>query len=130
MADETAALPRSVRRGPKITLTCECGASHYLHYGESWKCEKCGRTWNTNRIPLEQYAAIRKTQLRYRRVPVAICAVALACIVAFIIAGRAVGGLVVVALLATTWNMFFRPIHRRKYREALAELPSWQIKSE
>jgi hypothetical protein len=23
--------------------------------------------------------------------------------------------------------MFFRPIHRRKYRSAMAELPSWSL---
>jgi hypothetical protein len=125
---ETPELPRSVRRGPKITLTCECGERHQLHYGESWRCEKCGRNWNTNRIPVEQYAAIRATQLRYRRVPVAIAMFALVTVVLSIILGRAVGGLLLAGVLATTWNIFFRPIHRKKYREALAELPTWQIK--
>ena len=51
-------LPRSIRRGPLITLSCECGARRELHYGEQWHCENCGRTWNTNRIPLEQYEQI------------------------------------------------------------------------
>lgn len=127
---ESPSLPRDVRRGPRITLTCDCGERRYLRYGERWTCEKCGKTWNTNRIPLDQYAAIRATQLRYRRVPVAISFVALACIVAFVAIGKAVAGLIVVALLLTTWSMFFRPIHRRKYRQALADLPSWKIKPE
>ena len=31
----------------------------------------------------------------------------------------------------TAWNMFVRPVHRRRFRKALAEnLPSWQIKPE
>jgi hypothetical protein len=123
-------LPRSVRRGPPITLACDCGQSRHVRYGERWTCEGCGRTWNTNRIPLEQYAAIRATQLRYRRVPLAISVLALVCIVAFIIVGKAFGGLIIVALLATTWSMFFRPMHRRKYRQALADLPTWKIKPE
>lgn len=123
-------LPRSVRRGPRITLTCDCGERRYVHYGERWTCEKCGRTWNTNRIPVEQYAAIRATQLRYRRVPLAISLFALVCVVACIAVGRALGGLIVVALLASTWSMFFRPIHRRRYRQALAELPTWKITPE
>jgi hypothetical protein len=125
-----AELPRSVRRGPPITLTCECGERRYLRYGERWTCEKCGRAWNTNRIPQEQYAAIRQTQLRFRRVPMVISIVALICIVSFIIAGRALGGLLVVALGATTWSMFFRPMYRRRYRQALAKLPSWEIEPE
>jgi len=127
---ETSSLPRSVRRGPQITLTCECGERRYLRYGERWRCEQCGRTWNTARIPIEQYAALRATQLRYRRVPMVISIVALACVIASIIFGKAVGGVLVVAILATTWSMFFRPIHRRRYRRALADLPSWTIEPE
>src|SRR5450755_500844 len=127
---ETSSLPRSVRRGPQITLTCECGERRYVRYGERWRCETCGRTWNTARIPIEQYAALRATQLRYRRVPMAISVVALACVVAAIVLGKAVGGVLVVAIVATTWSMFFRPIHRRRYRRALAELPSWTIEPE
>ncbi len=127
---ESAGVSKSVRRGPPITLSCDCGERRYLRYGERWTCEKCGKTWNTNRIPVEQYAAIRATQLRYRRVPLAISVFALACVVAFIIVGKALGGLIVVGLLASTWSMFFRPIHRRKYRQAIAELPTWKIKPE
>jgi hypothetical protein len=121
------AIPKSVRRGPPITLTCDCGEKRYLRYGERWKCE-CGRSWDTAKIPLEQYAAIRQTQLRYRRAPIAISVLALACVIACIVVGKALGALLVVAIIATTWSMFFKPIHRRKYREALAELPTWQIK--
>lgn len=130
MNDGAAALPRSVRRGPAITLSCDCGEHRYLRYGERWTCEGCGKTWNTLRIPMEQYAAIRATQLRFRRVPLAIAALALVCVVACIVVGKALGGLIIVAILATTWSMFFRPLHRRKYREALAQLPSWKIEPE
>jgi len=130
MGDRAAVLPRSVRRGPPITLTCDCGERRYLRYGERWTCETCGKTWNTARIPIEQYAAIRGTQLRYRRVPIAISVFALAAVIACIVVGKALGGLIVVAVLATTWSMFFRPLHRRKYREAIADLPSWQIEPE
>jgi len=127
MADDVVSVPKAVRRGPRITVTCECGERRYLRYGERWKCERCGRAWNTNRIPIDQYADIRRTQLRFRRVPIAISFLALVCVVAFIIAGRALGGLVVVALIASTWSMFFRPLYKRRYREALAKLPSWEI---
>jgi hypothetical protein len=127
---DPTSLPRSVRRGPPITLTCDCGERRYLRYGERWTCEKCAKTWNTARIPLEQYAAIRATQLRYRRVPIVISVLALVCVIACIAVGKALGGLIVVAILASTWSMFFRPLHRRRYRQALAELPSWQIEPE
>ncbi|HKO25900.1 MAG TPA: hypothetical protein VJU80_00465 [Solirubrobacteraceae bacterium] len=122
-----ASVRRSVRRGPKITVACRCGSKQYLSYGEQWTCEECGRHWDTNQIPVEQYAAIRSTQLRYRRVPIAISVVALACIVAGVLVGKALGGLIIVAIIATTWSMFFRPIHSRKYRQALAQLPTWTL---
>jgi hypothetical protein len=120
-------LPRSVRRGPRITITCKCGEVNYLQYGERWTCPKCRRTWNTLRIPLEQYAEIRRTQLRFRRIPIAISVLSLICVVAFLIVGKPFGGLILVAFAATAWSMFARPLHKRRYREALAKLPRWEI---
>lgn len=120
--------PRVIRRGPKITVSCPCGERRYLSYGERWTCEQCGRCWDTNQIPVEQYAALRATQLRYRRVPLIISVLALTCIIAGVVLGKAIGGVIIVAIAATTWSMFFRPIHRRKYRSALADLPSWSLR--
>ncbi|HEY1510349.1 MAG TPA: hypothetical protein VGF93_15175 [Solirubrobacteraceae bacterium] len=124
------ALPRSIRRGPPITITCKCGESRQLHYGERWTCEKCGRSWNTLRIPLEEYADLRRTQLRYRRVPVLVSSISLACIVGSIVAGRALGGLLIVAFGLTAWSMFVHPFHKRRYRERLAQIPTWDIEPE
>jgi hypothetical protein len=120
-------LPRSVRRGPRITLTCKCGEVDYLQYGEQWTCPKCGRHWNTRRIPIEQYAEIRRTQMRYRRIPIAVSVLSLACVVAFVIVGKPFAGLILVGFAATAWSMFARPLHKRRYREAIAKLPSWEI---
>jgi hypothetical protein len=125
--EQLSELPRSVRRGPRITLTCKCGEKNYLQYGETWTCEKCGKRWNTRKIPLEQYAEIRATQLRFRRVPIIISVLSLACVVVFIVAGKPFGGLILVGFAATAWSMFARPFHKRKYREAIAKLPSWEI---
>lgn len=121
------ALPRSVRRGPLITIKCECGETRKLKYGEEWTCETCGRHWNTNKIPMEQYAEIRRTQLRYRRVPLAVSAAALISVVVFIVIGEFARGLIVVALIATAYNLFARPVYKRKYLEAAANLPKWEL---
>ncbi|MGI8714793.1 MAG: hypothetical protein ACR2NR_16750 [Solirubrobacteraceae bacterium] len=59
--------------------------------------------------------------------PIAISALALVCVIVCIAVGKALGALLLVAIVATTWSMFFRPIHRRQYRAAIAELPSWEI---
>ncbi len=123
-------LPRSIRRGPKITIACECGEKRYLQYGERWTCENCGRTWNTRRIPLEEYAELRRTQLRYRRVPILIAALSLVCVIAFIVIGKALGGLLIVAFAATSWSMFGHPFYKRRYREQLAKVPTWKIEPE
>lgn len=130
LTPDEVALPRSVRRGPLITLTCKCGERRDLRYGERWTCEKCARSWNTRRIPVEQYAEIRRAQLRFRRVPLAISVLSLVCLVAFILLGRAVGGLILVGFAATAWSMFVRPLHKRRYRKELAKLPSWEIEPE
>jgi hypothetical protein len=123
-------LPRSIRRGPRITIACRCGERRYLHYGERWTCQKCGRTWNTLRIPMEQYAEVRRTQLRYRRIPVAVAVLSLICVVAFIVVGKPLAGLVLVGFAATAWSMFVRPIHSRRYRSRIADLPTWKIDPE
>ena len=44
-------------------------------YGERWTCEKCGETWNTRRIPLEEDAQLRRIQMRFRWMPLAVAAV-------------------------------------------------------
>jgi hypothetical protein len=86
--------------------------------------------WNTLRIPMEQYAEIRRTQVRFRRIPIAVSVLALACVVVFIALGKAFGGLVLVGFAMTAWSMFVRPLHRRRYREAIAKLPSWELEPE
>lgn len=120
-------LPRAVRKGPLITVDCKCGETRKLKYGQEWTCEKCGRHWNTNKIPVEEYAAVRRTQLKYRRLPLIIAAVSFIAIVLFISFGEVLRGLVIVALIATSWSMFARPMHKRKYRQAIAELPEWEF---
>ena len=122
-----AAVPRSIRRGPLITLTCECGERRELHYGEQWQCENCGRTWNTNRIPIEQYAQIRGTQLRLRRVLLALLALAVASVVVFVLIGRILGGIMLVAICALAWRQYIWPRQKQRYLESIDERPSWEI---
>jgi hypothetical protein len=128
---EEAELPRSVRKGPLITVTCECGNKRDLRYGERWQCEGCGRTFDTRKIPLEEYAAIRRTQLRFRMVPLLSGLLLLAGVILFFAEGKAFGAIIVVPFLLASWNMFVRPFFRSRYRRRLTEnTPTWTIKAD
>jgi hypothetical protein len=131
MAQTDAKLPRSVRKGPLITLTCECGQRREVRYGERWQCDGCGRSYDTAKIPLEEYAAIRRTQLRYRMIPLVSCLILLAGMIVFWATGRTYGALVAVPFLLASYVMFGRPFFRSRYRRALSQqLPTWNIESD
>jgi hypothetical protein len=131
MATDQAKLPRSVRKGPLITVTCECGERRDLHYGEVWQCEGCGRRFDTNKIPLEEYAAIRRTQIRYRLFPLVAGLILLAAMIAFFIVGNAFRAVVFGAFLLASWGMLGRPFFRSRYRKKLRQnMPTWNLKAD
>jgi hypothetical protein len=122
--------PGSVLRGPPITVTCECGEKRYLRYGEVWDCERCGKRWNTRQIPAEQYQLIRRTQLRFRLVPIALGAVVAALAIFFTLTDNIFSVFVLLPLAMVAWFIFVRPVHRKRYREAIADLPRWELRPE
>src|ERR671923_1799719 len=83
--------PGAVTKGPPITVTCECGERHELFYGERWTCPGCGRAYDSGQIPEEEYAQIRRLQLRYRAVPVALGATVAALAILFTLTGNIFG---------------------------------------
>ena len=120
--------PGAVLRGPPISITCECGEKRDLGYGEVWTCEECGRVWDTNQIPAEQYQAIRKTQLRYRALPVLYGLGILGLAMFFTLTGNIFSVFILLPLGLMLWFYFVRPVHRRRYRRAIAELPKWELR--
>jgi hypothetical protein len=122
--------PGSVLGGPPIAVTCECGEKHDVRYGDAWTCERCGRRWDTNQIPREQYEVIRRTQLRFRVLPVVFGVLVASVALFFMLTGNvfSIFFLLPVALLA--WFVFLRPVHRRRYRAAIADLPRWELHPE
>ena len=131
MAATEAKLPRAVRKGPLITVTCECGQSRQLRYGERWRCEGCGRSYDTGKIPLDEYAAIRRTQLRYRRIPLLAGLLLLVGTIVFFATGKVYGALVAVPFVIASWGVFGRPFFRARYRRKLAQnLPTWDLKAD
>lgn len=122
--------PGSVLRGPPITVTCECGEKRELRYGETWDCERCGKRWNTRQIPAEQYELIRRTQLRFRLVPIALGSVVAALAIFFTLTGNIFNVFVLLPMAMVIWFSFLRPAHRRRYRRAIADLPRWELRPE
>ena len=93
-------------------------------------CEKCGRTWDTRKIPLEEYAQLCRTQARFRWLPLAAAALVVASLIALVVLGQAFGGILLAALAAMAWSTFGRPQWKRRYLKAIENRPSWNIKAE
>ena len=53
-------------RGAPITIRCDCGQVERVPYGQTWTCPDCGRRWNTEQIPAEEYWGIMREMRRYR----------------------------------------------------------------
>jgi hypothetical protein len=123
-------VPRKARRGPPITLTCECGERRELRYGERWQCEGCGRTYDTNRIPVEEYASLRRARVRDRILPSAVFLSLAVIVVVFVLIGRPLAAIVIVPLVAFGWGSFVRPARRRRQYKAIAERPHWEIRAD
>jgi hypothetical protein len=122
--------PGAILRGPPITVTCECGSKHDLAYGDRWTCENCGRAYDSNRIPREEYDVIRRTQLRFRVLPVALGLVVLALAMFFTLTGNVFSVFFLLPVGLMLWFVFLRPLHRRRYRAAIADLPRWDLRAE
>ena len=119
--------PGTILGGPPISITCECGLKHDLKYGEAWTCESCGRRWDTKQIPREQYEVVRRTQLRFRVLPVLLGLVVLGFAVFFTLTGNLFSVFLLLPVGLSVWFVFLRPFHRRRYRAAIAELPRWEL---
>jgi hypothetical protein len=122
--------PGAVFGGPPIAVTCECGEKHDVPYGDAWTCERCGRRWNTNQIPAEQYDAIRRTQLRFRVLPVLFGVVVASLALFFMLTRNTFSVFFLLPVALSVWFVFVRPVHRRRYRRAIADLPRWELKPE
>src|SRR3954452_593148 len=122
--------PGTVLGGPPIAVTCECGTRHDLRYGDAWTCEACGRRWDTTQIPREQYEVIRRTQMRFRVLPVAFGLLVAGLAIFFALTGNAFSVFFLLPVALSAWFVFIRPVHRRRYRRAIADLPRWELHPE
>ena len=86
--------------------------------------------YDTSHIPAEEYQAIRKLQMRYRALPVALALTVALLAIVFTLTGNVVGVFFIMPVAIITWFVFLRPTHRKRYRAAIADLPRWDLRAD
>ena len=117
-------------RGPPITVTCECGEIAYVRYGERWTCPRCDRTWDTSKIPEEDYARLVGSIRRYRVIALGPPLVFAAVLVPLsILHGLQYGLLLFVLVFA--YAIFVLPkVRERATEDARRSARSWELHPE
>jgi hypothetical protein len=116
-------------RGPPITVACDCGELKQVPYGETWKCEVCGRRWNTAQIPFEDYWGIMRD---IRRMRLSVIGVAVLFALVFGLLGLLVspGLFLLLPVVLPMWFIWYMPWWRRKLRTRVRVLPKWKLHPE
>jgi Flp pilus assembly protein TadB len=115
-----------MHRVPPITIRCECGERKYVAYGERWRCERCGRSWDTNQIPAADYEGLLRRMRRHKLEAIAAAAIAAAVLVPLIVLVSARFITLVPAAMAI-WLFVFLPYWRRRYRRTARGAPRWEL---
>lgn len=117
-------------REPPITLTCDCGEQGHAAYGERWTCPACGRTYDTSRIPREEYLGLLRNVRRYRLLALGPPFLLAAVLVPLtIVVGLQFAFLLFVLVLA--WGLLALPQLRRRAERSLREsTPRWKLRPE
>jgi Flp pilus assembly protein TadB len=114
---------------PPITIRCECGEKRDVAYGDRWQCETCGRSWNTQQIPAEEYDDLLR-RVRRHKLEAFAAAAAGAVILIPLIAFVSAAFFVLVPVAMAAWLFVFLPFWRRRYRRTAATSPRWQLHPE
>src|SRR5438876_9268477 len=111
---------------PPITISCECGETRDVAYGERWQCERCGRSWNTQQIPVEEYEGLLRRMRRHKLEAIGAAAITAAVLVPMLIVGGS-RFIALVPLVMAVWLFFFLPFWRRRYRRSAHGAPRWEL---
>jgi hypothetical protein len=116
-------------KGPPITISCECGRTQLVRYGEAWKCEDCGRSWDTRQIPQDDYDGLLRRIRRYRLEILGLAFAVLAVFIPLIVFVNQ-KFVFVAAVAAFAWMFVYMPFWRRRVRRAAREAPTWNLRAE
>ena len=116
---------------PAITLRCDCGAEGRAAYGEVWTCAKCGRSYDTSRIPADDYDAVAALDRRYRRWSRALMVVLALIILAVAITGHVITIFAGLSVVLLSWFLYIKPVIHRRHKRAVSALTrSWELSAE
>ncbi|MCI0633810.1 MAG: hypothetical protein L0206_07850 [Actinobacteria bacterium] len=117
-------------RGAPITVRCDCGQVERVAYGHTWVCPDCGRRWNTEQIPPDEYWGIMREMRRYRLQAIGV-SVLIGLGFAIVVANVSSRRLFPLALaLMAFWFLVYMPRWRQKVRRRARTLPHWQLRPE
>jgi hypothetical protein len=114
---------------PPITIRCDCGETREVAYGDRWRCETCGRSWNTRQIPAEEYEELLRRVRRHQFEALGLAAVAASVLVP-LIAFVSSAFIALVPMLMVAWLFVFLPFWRRRYHRTARTAPRWQLHPE
>ena len=114
---------------PPITIRCECGEKRDVAYGERWQCETCGRSWNTQQIPAEEYEGLLR-RMRRHKLEALVAAAVTAAVMVPLIAVVSSGFILLIPMVMTIWLFAFLPFWRRRYRRSASSAPHWELHPE
>jgi len=116
-------------RAPPITIECECGERREVPYGERWACERCGKRWNTQQIPAEEYEGLLRSMRRFRLEVLAFALAAAAVLVPLIVFVNP-AFIFLAPIAAAMWLFLYLPNWRRRARRVASEAPRWELHPE
>lgn len=114
---------------PPITIRCECGRTKDVAYGERWHCEGCGRSWNTQHIPAEEYEQLLRRVRRHKLEALAGIGL-MAAVFVPLIAVVSARFIALIPLVMAFWLFVFLPYWRRRYRRTAYNAPRWELHPE
>jgi hypothetical protein len=116
---------------PRITLTCDCGASGLAAYGETWTCPECGKSYDTSSIPSADYEEILSLDRRYRLAGFAVVGVLAILVLVVALTGQTISIFAGLAVALLSWFLYFKPLVHRKHKKSVAKLTrSWELEAQ
>ncbi len=117
-------------RKPPITITCDCGTSASIAYGESWRCGECGKTWNTAQIPHDEYLAMLRGVRRYRFLVLGPPLVLAAIMIPLAVLVNVSYAFLLFVCLMGYALLVVPPLRRRASIHVMTNAPTWTLRPE